>query len=64
MGRGVHKSLLIFRDHRLQAHERSILTYKKLLKGGRTCAWISKEVLTKLRYKTEAYKRWKQKYVT
>lgn len=47
--------LLIFKDHPLQAQERSIL----LSKGGQRPASMSKELLTKLRNKTEVYKRWK-----
>lgn len=40
------------------------LTGNNTRKGGRKTAWVNKELLTKLKHKEEAYKRWKQGQVT
>ena len=62
--RGIWKSNLIPKVHILQAQEKSILTSRKSSKGDRRPAWISKELLTELRHKKEAYKRWTKRQMT
>ncbi|KAM4642928.1 uncharacterized protein AAGF69_015296 isoform 1-T2 [Amazona ochrocephala] len=59
-GRGAQDCWLIFKDHLLQAQERCAPTRRK-------CSWragrppsMDKELLSKIRRKKEAYKRWKQ----
>lgn len=55
---------LIFKDHFLQAQERSIPTSRKSSKSTRRPAWLSRELLTELSIKKEVYKRWKQGQMT
>ncbi|KFW77528.1 hypothetical protein N336_11811, partial [Phalacrocorax carbo] len=59
-GRGDQESWLIFKDHLLQAQERYIPTKRKSGKNARRPAWMSKELLEKLKHKKEAYREWKQ----
>ncbi|KAK4811175.1 hypothetical protein QYF61_019806 [Mycteria americana] len=63
-GRGAQESSLIFKDHLLQAQERSIPTNRKSGKNTRRPAWMNKKLLAKLRNKKEAYRGWKQGRVT
>lgn len=39
------------------------LTRRNTRKGGRKTAWVNKELLTKLKHKEKAYKRWRQRQV-
>ncbi|GAB0175620.1 mitochondrial enolase superfamily member 1 [Grus japonensis] len=57
---GIQESCFIFRDYLHQAQERSILMSRKSSKGGRRATWMAKKLLTKLRHKQEAHRRWKQ----
>ncbi|GAB0181505.1 hypothetical protein GRJ2_000615800 [Grus japonensis] len=59
-GRGAQESWLVFKDHLLQAQERCIPTKRKSGKSIRRPAWMNKELLDKLQYKKETYRRWKQ----
>ena len=59
-GRGAQKSWLIFKGHLLQAQEQCIPTKRKSGKNARRPAWMNKELLGKLKYNKEAYRRWKQ----
>ena len=59
-GRGVQESWSEFKDHLLQAQERRIPTKRKSGKEARRPAWMNKELLDKLKRKTEAYRGWKQ----
>ncbi|GAB0187153.1 hypothetical protein GRJ2_001180600 [Grus japonensis] len=54
-GRGAQDSWFVFRDHLLQAQEQC-----KKSKSARSPAWMSKELLGKLKHKKEAYRGWKQ----
>ena len=54
------KSWLVFKDHLLQTQELSILAKRKWGKTTRRPAWMSKELLDKLKHKKEAYRVWKQ----
>jgi len=49
--RGIQESWSLFNDHFLHAQDRCIPVSKKSSKGGRRPAWISKELLVKLRWK-------------
>lgn len=51
-GKGVWESWLLYRNYLLQAQEWSILMSRKSSKGGRSPAWIRKELLIKLRQAT------------
>ena len=51
--RGVKESLLIFKDHLLQAQEWSVPTCRKSSKGCRRPAWINNELVTKFKHKKE-----------
>ncbi|GAB0203621.1 hypothetical protein GRJ2_002827700 [Grus japonensis] len=59
-GRGAQDSWLIFKSHLLQAQERCMPTKRKSGKNARRRAWMSKEVLGKLKHNKEAYRGWKQ----
>uniref|UniRef100_A0A8B9FZE2 E3 ubiquitin protein ligase n=1 Tax=Amazona collaria TaxID=241587 RepID=A0A8B9FZE2_9PSIT len=59
-GRGAQDCWLIFKDHLLQAQERCIPTRRKFSRRARRRPWMDKELLSKIRRKKEAYKRWKQ----
>ncbi|GAB0208055.1 hypothetical protein GRJ2_003271200 [Grus japonensis] len=59
-GRGAQDSWLIFKGHLLQAQEPCIPTKKKSSKNTRRPAWMTKELLGKVKPKKEAYRGWKQ----
>lgn len=50
----------IFKDISLKVHELSILTCKKLDRGGRRLAWLSQELLAKMKHKTKMNRQGKQ----
>lgn len=52
--KGAQEVWLIFKDHRLQAQEKSIPASRKLGKNARRPAWVNKELLAKLKHKKEA----------
>jgi len=54
-GRGTQESLLIFKDHILQAQEQCIPTKRKSGKNTQRPAWMSKKLLDKVKHKKEAY---------
>ena len=62
--RGGQESWLIFKDYLLQAQESSIPMNKKSGKNAKRPAWMNKELLAKLKHKKEAYRGWKQGWVT
>lgn len=53
--KGIEERSWIFKDYFLQAQELSILFCWKSSKADRRPAWISKELLTKIKHKTEVY---------
>ena len=57
------QSCQIFKDTFLRAQELSIPQHKKSRTGGRKLAWLSKDLLVKLREKKEKYRQWKQEWV-
>ncbi|GAB0203625.1 hypothetical protein GRJ2_002828100 [Grus japonensis] len=59
-GRGAQDSWLVFKGHLLQAQEQCMPTKRKSGKNARRRAWMSKEVLGKLKHNKEAYRGWKQ----
>ncbi|PKU38009.1 rna-directed dna polymerase from mobile element jockey-like [Limosa lapponica baueri] len=63
-GREVQESWLIFKHHFLQAQDQCIPRSKKSGKGGRKPAWMSRELLEKLRWKKEVYRMWKKGLAT
>ncbi|GAB0206526.1 hypothetical protein GRJ2_003118200 [Grus japonensis] len=63
-GRGAQESWSIFKHHFLQAQDRCIPKNRKSSKGGRTPAWMSKELLEKLKGKKEVYRMWKKGLAT
>ena len=60
----VEESWLLFKDAFLRAQELSVPLNKKAGRGGRKLAWLSKDLLGKLRAKKGAYKLWKQGHVS
>ncbi|KFQ86757.1 hypothetical protein N337_09865, partial [Phoenicopterus ruber ruber] len=63
-GRGVQESWSIFKHHFLQTQDQCIPMRKKSSKGGRRPAWMSKEHLTKIKWKKEVYRMWKKGQAT
>ncbi|GAB0189216.1 mitochondrial enolase superfamily member 1 [Grus japonensis] len=63
-GRGVQESWSIFKHHFLQAQDWCIPMSKKSSKGGRRPAWMSKEILRKLKRKKKVYTVWKKGLAT
>jgi len=63
-GRGVQETWLLFKRHFLHAQVRCILLSKKSSKGGRRPAWMSKELLVALRWKSKVYGMWKEGQTT
>ncbi|GAB0207498.1 mitochondrial enolase superfamily member 1 [Grus japonensis] len=62
--REVQESWSVFKHHFLQAQDRCIPKNRKSSKGGRTPAWMSKELLEKLKGKKEVYRMWKKGLAT
>jgi len=52
-----------FKDNFLRAQELSIPQYMKSSKGGRRPAWLSKDLMGKLRVKKEMHRQWNQESV-
>ncbi|XP_028940161.1 F-BAR domain only protein 2-like, partial [Antrostomus carolinensis] len=63
-GRGAQESWLIFKHHFLQAQDQSILKSKKSSRRATTSAWLSRELLDKLKWKKEVYRTWKKGLTT
>ncbi|GAB0209397.1 mitochondrial enolase superfamily member 1 [Grus japonensis] len=63
-GKGAQESWSIFKHHFLQAQDWCILKSKKSSKGSRRPAWMSKELLEKLKGKKEVYRMWKKGLAT
>ncbi|PKU43539.1 glycerol kinase [Limosa lapponica baueri] len=63
-GRGAQESWTIFKYHLLQAEDRCIPNRKKSGKGSRRPAWLSRELLKKLKWKKEVYTEWKKGLTT
>ncbi|GAB0183528.1 hypothetical protein GRJ2_000818100 [Grus japonensis] len=63
-GREVQESWSVFKHHFLLAQDQCILKSKKPSKGGRRPAWISKELLEKLKGKKEVSSMWKKGLAT
>lgn len=61
--KGVQGIWLIFKDLLFQTQEKSNSACKSS-QGGRRPAWMNKLVLAKMKYKKEAYRKWKQGQVT
>ena len=59
-GKGAQESWLAFKDHFLQAQDRCFPKRKKSAKGYRGPAWLSRELLKKLKWKKEVYNTWKK----
>ncbi|KFZ48070.1 hypothetical protein N321_02745, partial [Antrostomus carolinensis] len=57
---GTEQSWQVFKDTFLRAQELCIPQHKKSSRGGRKLAWLSKDLLVKLREKKEMYREWKQ----
>ncbi|GAB0205877.1 mitochondrial enolase superfamily member 1 [Grus japonensis] len=55
-GGGVQESWSVFKHHFLRAQDQCIPKNRKTSKGGRRPAWMSKELLEKLKGKKEVYK--------
>jgi len=58
--RGTQERWLIFKDHLLQAQERSIPVNNKPGKNAKRPAWMNKELLEKLKCKKRAHREQKQ----
>jgi len=61
-GKGVKESCEIFKDIFLRVIELSILMCMKLGRKGRRTAWLSQDLLAKLKHKTEMCRWWRQRY--
>ena len=59
-GIGTEQSWQLFEDTLLREQRLSIPQQKKLSRGGRRLAWLSKDLQLKLREKREMYRKWKQ----
>jgi len=62
--RGGQESWLMFKDYFLHAQESSIPMKKRSGKNARRAMWMNKMLLAKLRHKKEAYRGWKQGWIT
>jgi len=60
-GRGVQESWSLFKHHFLHAQDGCIPLSKKARRGGRTPAWINKELLAELRWKRKVHRMWKER---
>ena len=60
----VEESWLLFKDAFLRAQELSVPLNKKVGRAERKLAWLSKDLLGKLKAKKGIYKLWKQGSVT
>ncbi|CAM5143904.1 unnamed protein product [Eretmochelys imbricata] len=58
-GKGVQESWLYFKESLLRLQGQTILMCRKNSKYGRQPAWLNSEILADLKYKKEAYKKWK-----
>ncbi|CAM4681894.1 unnamed protein product [Lepidochelys kempii] len=58
-GKRVQESWLYFKESLLRLQGQSILMCRKNSKYGRQSAWLNSEILADLKYKKEAYKKWK-----
>ncbi|CAM5168179.1 unnamed protein product [Natator depressus] len=58
-GKGVQESWLYFKESLLRLQGQTILMCRKNSKYGRRPAWLNSEILADLKYKKEAYKKWK-----
>ncbi|GAB0207763.1 hypothetical protein GRJ2_003242000 [Grus japonensis] len=63
-GKGVQESWSVFKHHFLRAQDQCIPKSRKSSKGGRRPAWMSKELLEKLKGKKEVYRMWKKGLAT
>jgi len=63
-GRAVEDSWSLFKHPFLHVQDRCIPLSKKSGKGGRTPAWMSKELLAKFKYKRKVYGMWRERQVT
>ncbi|GAB0208473.1 mitochondrial enolase superfamily member 1 [Grus japonensis] len=63
-GKGAQETQSIFKHHFLRAQDQSIPKNRKSSKGGKRPAWMSKELLEKLKGKKEVYRMWKKGLAT
>ncbi|GAB0182218.1 hypothetical protein GRJ2_000687100 [Grus japonensis] len=63
-GKGAQESWSVFKHRFLQAQDQCIPKNRKSSKGGRRPAWMSKELLEKLKRKKEVYQMWKKGLAT
>ncbi|GAB0206830.1 hypothetical protein GRJ2_003148600 [Grus japonensis] len=63
-GKGAQEIWSIFKHHFLRAQDWCVLKNRKSSKGGRRPAWMSKELLEKLKGKKEVYSMWKKGMAT
>jgi len=59
-GRGVQESWLLYKHHFLHTQDQCIPLRKKSRKGGRRPAWLNKELLVELWWKTKVHGTWKE----
>ena len=63
-GRGVQERWTVIKDHFLRSQGRCIPRRKKSGRGARKPAWMSKELLGKLKWKKEVHSMWKKGLAT
>ncbi|KFV93308.1 hypothetical protein N327_13538, partial [Fulmarus glacialis] len=62
--KGVNESWEIWKDIFLRAQELSILMGKKSGRGGRRPAWLTQDLLAKLKHKTKMHRKWRHGYTS
>jgi len=63
MDMGTEQNWKLFKDTFLKAKQLSIPQHKITRRRGKKTAWLSKDVLIKLRKKKNMYRQWKQGYM-
>jgi len=63
-GRGVQERCWLLKHHLLCAEDRCVPLSKRSSKGGRRTAWMSKELLAKLKWKRKVHGMWKEGQAT
>jgi len=63
-GRGIKESWPLSKHHFLCAQDQCFPVSKKSSKGGRRTTWMNKELLEKLKWKTNLYRMWKEGQAT
>ncbi|KFP90859.1 hypothetical protein N311_02457, partial [Apaloderma vittatum] len=63
-GKGAQESWSVFKDHFFQAQNQGIPAGRKSIKRSRRPAWLTRDLLGRLRWKGRVYKLWKEGLAT